>query len=111
MQNGHLHIEVPALVAESSGRDFLPDPPAAGYFGPESGQMKGQNPAATGAMVGGGNAAKRISRPLLGAAYSVLDKSIALSLTISSKHHGQGEGTQAKSHVLEDPCSPGNILD
>ena len=45
------------------------------YFGPESGQMKGQNPAVTKAMEGGGSAAKRTSRPLLGAKNSILDKS------------------------------------
>ncbi|MFZ7110383.1 MAG: alpha-amylase family glycosyl hydrolase [Desulfatiglandales bacterium] len=37
--------------------------------------MKGQNPAATGAMDGGGSVAERTCRSLLGAAHSILDKS------------------------------------
>ena len=44
-------------------------------FGPESGQMKGRNPAATGATDGGGSVAERTCRSLLGAAHSILDKS------------------------------------
>ena len=41
------------------------------YFAPESGQMKGQNPAVAGATDGGGSVAKRTSRLLLGVAYSI----------------------------------------
>ena len=47
-QNGQFHIEVAAQAAESRGGDFLGVPPKAGYFGPESGPMKGQNPTSDG---------------------------------------------------------------
>ncbi|HDQ93113.1 MAG TPA: hypothetical protein ENN89_03230 [Synergistetes bacterium] len=69
MQNSHLRIDVPTHAAESRDRDFLGVPPGAGYFGPESGQMKGQNPAATGATDRGGSVAERTCRSLLGAAH------------------------------------------
>ena len=70
-QSGQLSFQVVTHVAESRGWDFF----GAAYFGPESGQMKGQNPAVSEAMEGGANVAKKTCRPLLGAEELILDQS------------------------------------
>jgi hypothetical protein len=46
------------LVKQAGGRDVL----VVAYFGPEEGQLKGQNPAVSGAKDGEANEAKRIFR-------------------------------------------------